>query len=58
VAVKDEAIVISPDAKSIRVSGRFRDPLSQLSFAKAVEDYKAEYARRYAHFLRTGDLLP
>ena len=58
VAVKDDAIVVSPAAKSIKVSGRYRDPLSQLSFAKTVEDYKAEYARRYAHFLRTGDLLP
>jgi hypothetical protein len=26
-----------------------------LSYGQAVDDYKAEYRRRYANFLRTGD---
>ena len=42
-------------ASELALFGGFRSDTPPLSYGQAVDDYKAEYRRRYANFLRTGD---
>ena len=46
--------LIPPGSREVVLRGGMR-PGTELSFAKAVADYQAEYRRRYAHFRRTGE---
>jgi hypothetical protein len=48
------AIVISPNARQVRVQGMIKPGTPEMSFEQAVEDYKREYKRPYKEFLRTG----
>lgn len=57
-AVRESGIEVSPDTKTIRLRGRMRSNDRALSYSLAVEEYKAEYARRYARFIRTGEVTP
>jgi hypothetical protein len=40
------------------VKGRFRPSTPDLSFERIVNQYKQEYRKRYADFLRTGAIQP
>jgi len=53
-ATKDGHIVVPVTTKELVLFGRIRRDAPRLSYEKAVADYKAEYRRRYAEFLRTG----
>jgi hypothetical protein len=58
VAVHNSGIEVSPDSKTVRLRGRVRSSDRVLSYDLAVKDYKAEYARRFTRFLRTGEVTP
>jgi hypothetical protein len=47
-------LVLPPDAHQLSLRGRIREDGSAWTYDRAVEEYKAEYARRYKEFLRTG----
>lgn len=47
-------LVLPPGAHQLSLRGRIREDGSTWTYDRAVEDYKAEYARRYKEFLRTG----
>ncbi len=46
-------ILLSPDATWVSLKWK-RRPVEPLSYEKAVTDYKAEYARRFAEYVRAG----
>jgi hypothetical protein len=46
--------VLPPGTKEVRLQWANDAATPQLSYARAVEDYKAEYRRRYEEFLRIG----
>jgi hypothetical protein len=56
VPIHDTGIEVPADAKVIRLRGKMRSGEQNLSYANAVKDYKAEYARRYSRFLQTGEV--
>jgi hypothetical protein len=41
--------------QDVEINWTERPDVEPLSYSRAVENYKAEYRRRYAHFLETGD---
>jgi len=51
---KEGLIVVPLTAKELVLRGRIKPDAPRLSYDQAVTDYKAEYRRRYAEFLRTG----
>jgi hypothetical protein len=57
-AIADGKLSVGPDAREIKVTGRFRPSTSDLSFERTVAQYKQEYRKRYAEFLRTGTIRP
>ena len=58
IAAKDGHVVVPVTAKDLVLFGRIRPDAPQLSYDQAVADYKAEYQRRYQHFLSTGNREP
>ena len=46
-AGKNESFSVPPTAHEIRLHWTVKAGTPQLSYERAVEDYKAEYARRY-----------
>jgi Glycosyl-hydrolase family 116, catalytic region len=58
VTVHNGGIEVSPEANTIHLRGRMRNNDRPLSYSNAVKEYKTEYARRYANFLRTGEVTP
>jgi hypothetical protein len=49
--VSKAAVLVPPNTKEIRIRWTRKGSIPKLSYAQAVEDYKAEYRRRYAQFL-------
>ncbi len=47
-------IVVPTGATQIEVQGRIKPGTPRMSYEQAVDDYKAEYRKRYAKFLETG----
>lgn len=47
-------VVIAPGAREVILTGRPNPAARAMSYQQAVDDYKAEYRRRYEQFLRTG----
>lgn len=58
VAASDGLVAVPEGGRTLRLVGRLSLTAPALSFAQAVADYKAEYRRRYEHFLRTGSRHP
>jgi hypothetical protein len=56
--VHNGEIEVSPGAITIHLRGRTRNNDQPLSYSNAVKNYKTDYARRYANFLRTGEVTP
>lgn len=56
--VKDGQLVLSPTTREVKVRGQIKPGTPDLSFERAVENYKQEYRRRYEEFLRTGAVRP
>lgn len=56
--VSDGKIVIGPNTREIKVKGRIKSSAPELSFERTVAEYKQEYRKRYADFLRTGTIPP
>jgi hypothetical protein len=52
--VESGHVVLTPAAREVTLTGRIKPDAPRLSYDQAVSDYKAEYRRRYAAFLRTG----
>jgi hypothetical protein len=52
------ALQVAPGVRSVQVQGHIRADAPRLSYARAVEDYKSEYRRRYRKFLQTGEIEP
>ena len=55
---RTENFVVAPGTREIKVKGRFRPSAPDLSFERTVAQYKQEYRKRYADFLRTGAIQP
>ncbi len=51
-------VVVTPNVKKIRVNGKIKPGTPEMSFARAVADYKQEYQKRYQRFLQTGETQP
>jgi hypothetical protein len=49
---------LAANTRDIRVKGRFLPSTPELSFERIVAQYKQEYQKRYADFLRTGAIPP
>ena len=47
-------LILPAGTRELKVRGKITPEAPALSFEMAVKEYKAEYARRYAEFLRTG----
>jgi hypothetical protein len=56
--VSDGKLVIAPNTRNIKVKGRIKPSVPELSFERTVTEYKREYGKRYADFLRTGMIQP
>lgn len=52
--VKDGAVLLPVVTRKVEIAWTKRADTPALSYANAVRDYKAEYARRYTEFLKTG----
>ncbi|MBS1814463.1 MAG: hypothetical protein JSS87_06275 [Acidobacteria bacterium] len=50
------AFEIPANAKLVKFTWTRRNNAPEMSFDKSVEDYKTEYAKRYAEYLKTGHL--
>jgi hypothetical protein len=57
-AIADGKLSVGPETREIKVTGRFRPSAAELSFERTVVQYKQEYRKRYAEFLRTGAIRP
>ncbi len=53
-AVRNGTVTVPISARKVEVTWTKKAGVPALSYEKAVQDYKAEYARRYAEFVRTG----
>jgi len=53
---KDGAVVLPPDVRTVEFSWTKHKNAPALSYAKAVQDYKKEYRRRYEEFQKNGKL--
>jgi hypothetical protein len=51
----DGKLVVPPTAKQIRIHWTVRSDTPHLSYQRAVEDYKIEYARRYRELMHGAD---
>jgi hypothetical protein len=49
------AVSVPANVKQIRINWTKQPNAPQLSYARAVDEYKAEYRRRYEEWLRTGE---
>ena len=49
---------LSPQTRDVKVRGRIKPGTRELSYERAVKDYKKEYRKRYEEFLRTGVTQP
>lgn len=58
VQVKGGELILPADTHEVKVKGRIKPGVAPLSFERAVDDYKAEYKKRYQEFLRTGLTRP
>jgi hypothetical protein len=58
VPVDNDAIRITSGIHDISLKGRINPDTSPISYQRAVEDYKQEYAHRYDEFIRTGETSP
>jgi hypothetical protein len=56
--LSDNTLRIGPQARQVTIAGQIRPGTPAMSFDQAVRDYKQQYARRYAEFLRTGKVQP
>jgi hypothetical protein len=54
VEIREGRLVLSPSTREVVVKGRKKAGAEELSYERAVEDYKREYTQRYQEFLRTG----
>jgi hypothetical protein len=54
IPISDGTITLPSGTTEVRLQWVKDTATPQLSYARAVEDYKAEYKRRYGEFLRTG----
>jgi hypothetical protein len=54
IQIKNGAILITSGVHDISLKGRIKPDTPPLSYQRAVEDYKREYALRYVEFIRTG----
>jgi hypothetical protein len=54
VQVKNGELILPADTHEVKVKGRIKPGVAPLSFKRAVDNYKAEYKKRYQEFLRTG----
>jgi hypothetical protein len=54
VEIKEGRILLSTSTKEVVVKGRKKEGAEELSYERAVENYKREYTQRYQEFLRTG----
>jgi hypothetical protein len=52
---KDRAVILSANVRNVQIQWSRRAGVEPLGYARAVESYKAEYRRRYEHFLATGE---
>ena len=51
-------LVLSPSVRDVTLQGRIRPDTPEMSFEQTVRDYQTEYRRRYAEFVRTGQVQP
>jgi hypothetical protein len=58
VIANNDIVELSPKISTVKLIWHRRPNASAMSYAKTVESYKAEYARRYEHLLGTGELSP
>jgi hypothetical protein len=56
--LSDNTLRIGPQARQVTIAGQIKSGTPATSFDQAVRDYKQQYARRYAEFLRTGKVQP
>ena len=54
-AVRNQAVVLPSNAKEVQISWQKKSDAPALNYANAVQDYKAEYRRRYEQWVRTGN---
>ena len=52
------SVTLPVDAKQVRLRWTRRAGTPAMSYDRAVEDYKAEYKRRYDRFIQTGETQP
>jgi hypothetical protein len=55
VQVQNNAVLLPSNTRAVEMQWTVRTNTGPLSFARAVENYKAEYRRRYERFLQTGE---
>jgi hypothetical protein len=58
VKAQNGLIVLSPNARTVKVRGRVKPGTREMNFDNTVQDYKREYRARYNDFLRTGVVQP
>jgi hypothetical protein len=56
IKITDGQLVLSANVRRVRVSGKIKLGTPEMSYERAVRDYKAEYAERYQTFQRTGSI--
>jgi hypothetical protein len=52
------AVHVGPQVRRVTIAGQIKAGVPATSFDQAVRRYKAEHARRYQEFLRTGSVRP
>ncbi len=53
--IKDRTVTLPPTTRKVEMTWTKKPGTPALSYASAVREYKAEYARRFNEFLRTGN---
>ena len=53
--VANNAAVLPATVRSVQIAWQKKADAPALSYVSAVNDYKAEYRRRYEHWLQTGE---
>jgi hypothetical protein len=56
--VKDGQLVLPAGTQEVKVRGRIKPGMPEMSFERTAEDYRQEYRKRYEEFLRTGVTQP
>ena len=56
--ISEGKLIVAPSTHEVKVKGQFRPSAPDLSFERTVAQYKQEYRKRYADFLRTGAIQP